>query len=198
LKPDGTGGTTIASENPVYVQGNYNANAASDFRSVLTPPGEVAAAVIADAVTLLSVNYTDLRSLANPTALGNRPAATSFFRLAIAGGKNINFTAPQILGFWTSSDDFGTDGGVHNFLRYVEDWNPKSGQQTSNYLGSLVSFYYSRQAVGVFKCCTVVYGAPKRDYAFDQNFLDPAKLPPGTPRFQDIDNLGYHQDFSPQ
>ena len=195
LKPDGTGGTTVASENPVYVQGNYNANSATGFGNVLTPPGEAAAAVIADAVTLLSVNYTDLRSLANPTALGNRPAATSFFRLAIAGGKNINFKAPQVIGAgWTSSDDFGTDGGVHNFLRYVESW----GGSTSNYEGSLVSFYYSRQAVGVFKCCTVVYGAPTRNYKFDQNFLDPSKLPPGTPRFQDIDNLGYHQDFSPQ
>ncbi len=193
LKADGTGGTTIASENPVYVQGNYNANAAG-FGTAAGGVNEAAAAVIADAVTLLSVNYSDLRSLVNPTALGNRPAATSWFRLAIAGGKNINFTAPQVLGLWTGSDDFGTDGGVHNFLRYVESW----GGQTSNYEGSLVSFYYSRQAVGVFKCCTVVYGAPTRNYKFDQNFLDPAKLPPGTPRFQDIDNLGYHQDFSPQ
>jgi Tfp pilus assembly protein PilX len=194
LKPDGTGGTTVASENPVYVQGNYNANAAG-FGTAAGGVNEAAAAVIADAVTLLSVNYTDLRSLQFPTALGNRPAATSFFRVAIAGGKNINFKAPQVIGAgWTASDDFGTDGGVHNFLRYVESW----GGSTSNYEGSLVSFYYSRQAVGVFKCCTVVYGAPTRNYKFDQNFLDPSKLPPGTPRFQDIDNLGYHQDFSPQ
>jgi len=194
LKADGTGGTTIASENPVYVQGNYNANAAG-FGTASGGVNEAAAAVIADAVTMLSVNYTDLRSLQNPTALGNRPAATTWYRLAIAGGKNINFKAPQVIGApWTSSDDFGTDGGVHNFLRYVESW----GGSTSHYEGSLVSFYYSRQAVGVFKCCNVVYGAPTRNYAFDQNFLDPAKLPPGTPRFQDIDNLGYHQDFSPQ
>lgn len=194
LKPDGTGGTTIASENPVYVQGNYNANNAG-FGGNAGGVNEAAAAVIADAVTLLSLNYTDLRGLQNPTARGNRPAATSFFRLAIAGGKNINFRAPQVIGAgWTASDDFGTDGGVHNFLRYIEDW----GGSTSNYLGSLVSFYYSRQAVGVFKCCNVVYGAPNRKYDFDQNFLDPSKLPPGTPRFQDIDNLGYHQDFRPQ
>ena len=145
----------------------------------------------------LSVSYSDLRSLQFPASnrLGNRPAATSWYRLAIAGGKNINFNAPQVIGAgWTSSDDFGTDGGVHNFLRYVENW----GGATSNYEGSLVSFYYSRQAVGVFKCCTVVYSAPQRKYAFDTNFTDPSKLPPGTPRFQDIDNLGYHQDFSPQ
>jgi Tfp pilus assembly protein PilX len=194
LKPDGTGGTTIASENPVYVQGNYNANN-TGFGTAFNGVNEAAAAVIADAVTLLSVSYSDLRSLQNPTNLGNRPGSTSYYRLAIAGGKNINFKAPQVIGApWTSSDDYGTDGGVHNFLRYVENW---SGA-TSNYEGSLVSFYYSRQAVGVFKCCTVVYSAPQRKYAFDTNFTDPSKLPPGTPRFQDIDNLGYHQDFSPQ
>ncbi|MGH9564813.1 MAG: hypothetical protein ACRD4I_02415, partial [Candidatus Angelobacter sp.] len=193
LKPDGTGGTTVASENPVYVQGNYNANAAGG--STFQGANGAAAAVIADALTLLSVQYTDLRGLQNPTALANRPAAESFYRLAVAAGKNLNFKAPQVIGAgWTASDDFGTDGGIHNFLRYVEDW----GGTTSNYLGSLVSFFTARQAVGVFKCCTVVYGAPSRKYDFDTNFLDPSKLPPGTPRFQDIDNLGYHQDFRPQ
>lgn len=193
LKPDGTGGTTIASENSVYVQGNYNANNAG-FGASSGGVNEAAAAVIADAVTLLSVSYSDLRSLANPTNLNARPGSTSWYRVAIAGGKNINFKAPQTLGLWTGSDDFGTDGGVHNFLRYVENWNGA----TSHYEGSLVSFYYSRQAVGVFKCCAVVYSAPTRNYAFDTNFTDPSKLPPGTPRFQDIDNLGYHQDFTPQ
>ena len=187
LAPSGAGGVTVASENPVYVQGNFNANAASQFGSV----NEAAAAVIADAVTLLSTAYTDARGLQNPTQLNNRPAANTYFRLAIAGGKNMTFPQPTS---WKAASDYGTDGGVHNFLRYVENW----GGATSNYKGSLVSFYYSRQAVGVFKCCTVVYGAPNRNYSFDTNFLDPSKLPPGTPRFQDIDNLGYHQDYTPR
>lgn len=180
------GGVTVASENPVYVQGNYNANAAGWGTA-----GEVAAAVIADAVTLLSNQYTDLRSLQFPTQLNSRPAAQTYFRLAIAGGKNINFPQPQ---GWGAAEDYGTDGGVHNFLRYLENW----GGVNSFYQGSLVSLYYSHQAVGVFKCCTVVYGAPKRNYSFDTNFLDPANLPPGTPRFQDVDNVGYHQDYTPQ
>lgn len=180
------GGVTVASENPVYVQGNYNANNAGFGAN-----GEVAAAVIADAVTLLSTQYTDLRGFQNPTQRANRPAAQTYYRLAIAGGKNISFPQPQA---WAAAEDYGTDGGVHNFLRYLEDW----GGQTSNYQGSLVSLYFSRQGVGVFKCCNTVYGAPNRNYSFDTNFLDPAKLPPGTPRFQDIDNLGYHQDYAPQ
>jgi Tfp pilus assembly protein PilX len=188
LTPALTGGTTVASENPVYVQGNYNSNAATGFGA----NGEAASAVIADAVTLLSVKYTDKVGLQNPFQVGGRNAATSFYRLAIASGKNPMFPAP--ITWVPSSNDYGTDGGVHNFLRYVENW----GGQTLNYEGSLVSFYYSRQAVGAFKCCQVVYGAPARNYAFDQNFLDPKQMPPGTPRFQDIDNLGYHQDYRPQ
>jgi len=187
------GGVTVASENPVYVQGNWNANAAggTNFTSAHVPSG-----VIADSVTLLSVAYTDLRSLQQPTQLGNRPAAQTYFRLAIAAGKNVPFPhpawAPACCG--SNFDDFGTDGGVHNFLRYLENW----GGVNSNYRGSLISFYYSRQGVGTFKCCLRVYGAPNRNYSFDNDFLDPSKLPPGTPRFQDIDNLGYAQDFRPQ
>ena len=36
-----------------------------------------------------------------------------------------------------------------------------------NYRGSIASFYYSRQAVGVYKCCVNVYNAPTRGYNFD-------------------------------
>ncbi len=39
---------------------------------------------------------------------------------------------------------------------------------------------------------------PTRSYAFDTLFLNPANLPPGTPMFQDVVNLSYHQNFTPQ
>ena len=42
--------------------------------------------------------------------------------------------------------DFGTDGGVHNFLRYIEAWGNGS---TLSYRGSLVSLYYSQYAGGI-------------------------------------------------
>jgi hypothetical protein len=192
LSAAGTGGTTIASENPVYILGNYNANNANGFSNT----GEAGSAVIADALTLLSQSYTDLRGLQNPTNLGARPASTSYYRVAVAAGTNPAFPAPVLAGaaWGANPTDFGTDGGVHNFLRYIEAW----GGQTLNYRGSLVSFFYAHQAVGAFKCCNVVYSPPSRVYNFDQLFLKVNNLPPGTPRFQDIDNLGYHQDFRPQ
>jgi hypothetical protein len=195
--PNNPGGTTIASENPVYVLGNYNFNANAFANPAIPGPNgvpEAASAVIADAVTLLSNSYTDLRGLQNPTNLGGRPASTTYYRMAIAAGKNAMFPAP--VNWVPTSNDFGTDGGVHNFLRYIEAWGQPN--VSLNYQGSLVSFYFSRQAVGVFKCCNVVYSPPRRNYSFDQNFTNPARMPPGTPVFQDIDNLGYKQNFAKQ
>ena len=83
---------------------------------------------------------------------------------------------------------------MHNFLRYIESWGGSGGLY---YRGSLVSLYYSQYATGTFKCCTLAYGPPPRYYYFDTAFLDPTKLPPGTPMLQDVVNLTYWQDFKP-
>jgi len=192
-RKDGTGGFTVASENPVYILGDYNANGA-----FVTP--DAAAAVIADAVTLLSNpsappntigknGYSDYKSLYYPTQPGNRVGVDSWYRVAIAAGKNLNFPQPQ---GWGAAADYGTDGGVHNFLRYIEQW-----PGNLNYDGSLVSLFYSQYATGVFKCCTTVYSPPNRKYQFDTLFLNPNNLPPGTPQFQDVNNVSYRQDFTP-
>jgi hypothetical protein len=202
VKPDGSGGGfTVASENPVYVLGNYNTNASDTvWPTVPTAAAAIAAewnhsdaAVIADAVTLLSNNWSDYASLLHPTgATTNRPAATTYYRLAIAAGKNITFPNPS---YATGvMYGFGTDGGVHNFLRFLEDWTG----QTLNYGGSMVSLFYSTYNTGTFKCCNdAVYHPPNRNYQFDTDFQDPAKLPPGTPMFRDINNLSFRQDFTP-
>jgi len=184
-RPGGTGGFTLAAENPVYVLGNYNANA---FPFPAASPS--AAAVIADAVTFLSNSWSDYNSFNYPFTVSNRPASTTYYRLAIAAGKNINFKQPTS---FAAASDYGTDGGVHNFLRYLENW---SGVNLY-YQGSLVSLYYSQYATGVFKCCTTVYGAPYRNYSFDTLFLNPNNLPPATPEFQDVNNTTYRQDFTP-
>jgi hypothetical protein len=185
--PDGTGGFTVASENPVYIQGNYNADSAWNLANP-----HAAASVIADAVTLLSNNWNELKSFKNPTRVsqGTRNATNTWYRLAIAGGKGKSFGRPTWAG---AAEDFGTDGGVHNFLRYIENW---SGL-TLTYSGSLVSLFYAEYGSGVYKCCETVYSPPTRNYSFDTDFLDPAKLPPGTPRFRDIVNLGFQQIFTP-
>ena len=63
--------------------------------------------------------------------------------------------------------------------------------------GYIISFYVSRQAVGTYKCCDVVYHAPSRGYNFDTEFLNPMLLPPRTPMFRDINTLTFRQLLRP-
>lgn len=188
LPANGLQGLTVASENPVYVQGNYNADSGG-FGA--TGDGHVSAAVIADAVTLLSNNWNDIRSFASPHVVGHRPATRTWYRLGVVSGKGLNFPRPT--NNPRDHTDFGTDGGAHNFLRYIETW---SGQ-TLNYRGSIVSFFTSRQGVGTYKCCNVVYSPPTRGYRFDSEFLDPSLLPPRTPMFRDLNTLTFRQLLRP-
>ncbi|MGB6839673.1 MAG: PilX N-terminal domain-containing pilus assembly protein [Candidatus Sulfotelmatobacter sp.] len=206
-------GFTVGSEEPVYVWGDYNTGIADP----LWPDGATptaphsAASIIADSVTLLSnppssatlpttkVGWTDVESFLQPGNAGNRPGNNTYYRMAIAAGKSIPFFEPA----WAVTaglKDFGTDGGMHNFLRYLEDRSDgvNGGGGTVNYAGSLISMYYSQYLTGVFKCCNTVYGAPTRNYFFDTQFLNPTQLPPGTPMFQDVVSLSYHQNFTPQ
>ena len=149
-----------------------------------------ASAVIADGASFLSKDWEDWRSYRYPTTRNDRVADTSFYRIAVCAGKNKNWPHPS---GWTTEQDYGLDGGTHNFLRYLERW---SGQDF-NYRGSLVSLYYSEYASGIYKCCDTVYSPPVRNYAFDTDFLTVDQLPPGTPRFRDIVNLGFRQILTP-
>jgi Tfp pilus assembly protein PilX len=206
-------GFTVASEEPVYVWGDYNTGAADPMwpAGATTTAPHSAASIIADSVTLLSnppstantpttkTGWTDVESFLQPGVATNRPGNNSYYRMAIAAGKSIPFFEPA----WASTaglKDFGTDGGMHNFLRYIEDRSDglNGGGGTVNYAGSLISMYYSQYLTGVFKCCNTVYGAPTRNYFFDTQFLNPTQLPPGTPMFQDVVSLSYHQNFTPQ
>ena len=127
---NGKGGFTVGSENPVYIQGDYNSSVADPTwtNPAAADPPHAAAAVIADAVTLLSSydpasgqGWVDLNSLRSPSNDGGRQAFTSYYRVAVSGGKNINFPV-NVCCAWSGTDDWGTDGGVHNFLRQLENW----------------------------------------------------------------------------
>jgi type II secretory pathway pseudopilin PulG len=181
-------GLTVAAENPVYVQGDYNAQPNGALNGTY-----VAAAVIADAVTLLSDNFNDVNTFAFPYTLGSRNAVSTTYRTAIIGGKGVPFPLAGVAG--TAAADYGTDGGAHNFLRYIENW----GGQNLWYTGSIVSLYYNHQAVGLYKCCNTVYSPPSRQYTFDTQFLTPNLLPPQTPMLRSINTISMTQmDLSTQ
>ena len=197
-------GLTIASENPVYVQGDFNNDPRTD--ATFATPGtdaHVGTSIIADAITALSDNWNDVNSFISPYHWGGRAAVATTYRFAFMAGEGVPFVLP------TRATDVaeGTDGGVHNLLRYVERWNTAADlpftansatSVPSYYLGSMVSTYYDHQAVAIWKCCNgSVYDPPQRNYAFDQDFQTPAKLPPLTPMLRDINTIGYTQLMLP-
>ncbi|MBI5386632.1 MAG: hypothetical protein HZA90_18330 [Verrucomicrobia bacterium] len=71
--------------------------------------------------------------------------------------------------------------GVENFPRFLEDWSGK----TLTYNGSMVVMFPSEFATGLWRgtgSTIGIYNPPARDWAFDLNFRDINKMPPGTPQ----------------
>ena len=197
-------GLTIVSENPVYVMGDFNNNPNSDATfATPTTDTHVATSIIADALTALSNSWNDVNSFISPYNWGGRTATQTTYRFAMMSGEGVPFQLPS------RSIDVaeGTDGGVHNLLRYVENWNTNTSTSftansgtavNSYYLGSMVSAYYDHQAVAIWKCCNgSVYQPPKRNYTFDSDFTTPSKLPPLTPMLRDLNTIGYTQLMLP-
>ena len=123
-----------------------------------------------------------------PTSLFFRTSTETWYRVAVAAGKNVSWPYPSS---WSFNLNDGLDGGVRYLLRSLEYW-----VTPFDYQGSLASLYTSQYGVGVYKCCNVVFFPITLNYSFDTDFLDPANLPPWTPRVQDIVALGFRQLFT--
>ena len=166
------GPLTVASENPVYIQGDFNtgqtsghstpANSANNNTgsNVVSGYTEQPAAVLGDAINVLSNNWSDSNS-----SYSNRNATPTTINAAIVSG-----IVP------TSSSYSGANsysGGAENFPRLLENW----GGQTFTYYGSMVELYKSIQSTGRWGNNNV-YAAPNRNWHFDPIFY--TKPPPGT------------------
>ncbi|MEQ1645425.1 MAG: hypothetical protein ABL959_18385, partial [Pyrinomonadaceae bacterium] len=194
--PSNTRGFSFASENGIYVLGNYNATGVASVPSTgNTPfsdylpyntPVHIPASIVGDAVTILSNGWNDGKSFSSPYDEGNRIGTTTTIRFAMISGDTIatRETAPNQGGISPK-----LNGGVHNFKRFLERW---SGNRL-DYTGSLINLYNSHNNNGSFKCCNTVYDPPIRNWVFDSTFLDPARLPPGTPFFQYVQTTGFQR-----
>ncbi len=121
-----------------------------------------AAAIMTDAYTVLSNSWNDANST---LAKSSRVASNTTVNVAyMTGNKN-------------SGSGGGTSysGGYENLPRFLETWSGK----TLTWKGSSVCLWQSRQATGSWG--GGYYDPPTRSWVFDQDFLDPTKLPPGTP-----------------
>lgn len=146
-------GLTVVSENPIYVQGDYNT------------VNKVPAAVMGDAITVLSNNWDDAKG-ALPTS--DRISNDTSVNAAFAMGPS-------------AESSFGQGNGqLENSIRFLENWNG----QTLQYRGSIVSLWHSQQAAEPWRCCgdsgDNYYKPPNRDWGYDPLF--DTVQPPGTPK----------------
>lgn len=194
--PNNTRGFTVASENGVYVRGNYNTTGAAVASGTdVTPPENyfpkdapthIPASIVADAVVILSNAWTDGNSFANPFESSKRVAADTQVRFAMISGDPV--TGNTSISYAPSQ--YGQlNGGVHNFKRFLEIWTGKR----LNYSGSLINLFNSQNNNGFQKCCTTVYKPPVRDWTFDNTFQNAGRLPPGTPYIYSISFTGFQR-----
>ena len=69
-------------------------------------------------------------------------------------------------------------GGVENFPRFLENWSGINFY----YNGSMVEMFPSQIANSPWPGTGTIYNPPTRNWTFDTNFQNPAKLPPLTPK----------------
>ncbi|MCX6903840.1 MAG: hypothetical protein NTW03_10275, partial [Verrucomicrobia bacterium] len=158
-------GLTVATPEPLYIQGHYNCPTAA--LGTFDTSGTKPASLIGDAITILSPNWNDANSTKD---LSSRSAVSTTVNAAILAG-----IVQTVSGSYS--------GGVENFPRFLEDW----AGDTFTYNGSMVVMYESRYAIGLWQgtgSSIGIYNPPTRNWAFDQNFRDPAKLPAGTPQMR--------------
>ena len=166
-------GLTVSTPQPLYVFGNYN------VRTNLTMGGtdiglnvttnSWPAAIMADAVTVLSTNWSDSYTTEKPKGTTHGPSDTTVNAAMLEG--------------IVQSKGSAYSGGVENFLRLLEDWGstgPSGNHQPIlTYNGSIVVMFPSVYATNAWN--GNYYGVPKRQWAFDLNFTNATGLPPLSP-----------------
>ena len=174
-------GLTIATNGPLYVKGNYNADGTIQDTTSTNPSassankaetGEVPAALVADAITILSKNFDDSTSYKtkNPTAT----TSTTEVAAALLMGNTPTDKA----------DSNKSSGGVHNFPRFLENWDSKQVWIR----GALVCLFESRIASEPWS--TGYYSPPKRCWGFNSLFRD-GIYPPGTPKVMNFRRVSF-------
>ena len=138
---------TVVSEGSLYVQGDYNSN------------NRKAAAVIADAVSLLSNDWDDTKDASSLPG-----ASETTYNMAIITG-NYDSTTGRY------------NGGLENLPRFHENWTGVN----CNMAGSLVNLWESEYATGDWLIGRGRYKAPIRNWEYDSLFNSIANLPPFTP-----------------
>jgi Tfp pilus assembly protein PilX len=158
------GPLTLVSNCPVYVKGDYNTGVAEgEMGDGYTGAyGKQPAAVITDAINLLSNSWDDTKGPGD----GLSDATETTFNMAVVTGNQVT----EFNGAY--------NGGFENLPRFHEDWSGVN----AIIRGSFVNLWQSKVGVGDWSYGSPRYTAPNRDWDFDSDFLDADNLPPYTPR----------------
>jgi len=179
-------GFSIASNNGIFVQGDYNTTQITVSSTLINNPS----AIMGDAVTAVSMEWSPTESsqpIANRIAQqsSNFPVAANGINPAVpgtAGGMTIN---AAILTGNTPSTSTTNSGGVQNLVRMEEDWwSPSLTLTLNGSLGQLfVSDYFKGDYVGNTFQATIndrVYIQPAtRNMDYDTGFK--TRSPNSTP-----------------
>jgi hypothetical protein len=178
-------GLTIATPQPIYVKGNYNVTSNGvDFSYGLGSttntssgnPTEVPAALMGDAITVLSGAWNDNNNSGTGLTSGQRNATDTTINAAALEGIVQSYT--------DSSNAKHYSGGVENFLRLLEDWGTPNA--TLSYNGSIVVMFPSEYATNNWPGTGSVYNPPIRAWGFDVNFQKQTGLPPDSPSVRGV------------
>jgi len=154
------GGVTIVTPNPLYVQGNYNV--LSGYEGSTNTNYSRRAALIADAITILSPDWDDKD---DGKSIKHRTAKDVTINAAVLAG-----IVPTRKGYYS--------GGVENFFRHLEDWS----EATFTFNGSITALFDSRVATAPWGATADIYEPPKRRaWTYDYNLQDEDRLPYGMP-----------------
>lgn len=159
-------GWSVATPNPLYIYGNYNCPNSSYLGTTNTSASSPAA-VMSDALTILSPSWDDRKSSSSYTT---RSASDTTVNAAILTG--------IVASTGSSSSQFS--GGVHNLPRLLEDWNSPSAR-TLTLNTAIMNLFPSETATHQFVNPGTYYDPPTRKFSYDLNYQDPAKQPPGIP-----------------
>jgi hypothetical protein len=211
-----TKGITMASENMIYVWGNYNTTGITGIPaggSTLNEGGytgpQIPASIVGDAIFPLSKTWFDGLSSLYPEGNSDGVSMSSgtAYREADANLSDVtqstSVRAAMISGNTLSALSANPgrtaggqklSGGAINFPRFLEVWNWSGFSRPWNYTGSFVPLFPSTQAMGPWENDTpVIYMPPRRNWSFDTTYRSPQKLPPGTPFFQYVQSTGFRQ-----
>jgi len=174
--------TTLATDNPLYVQGDFNS---VDTKGV---------ALISDAFNILSNDFINHYPGLNqiPPNGGKLCGINQFQLYYYFRGTETTVNASIFTG---NVHQRTTDGdGVHVYPRFHEFWwDPRFRKPSNlNILGSFVNLWTSVQAKSEW--CPAggdCYSAPTRNWGWDVRFQDPDFWPPFIPSVFSVERVGF-------